>query len=430
MGLAEGAQQIALARSIAAKTLKLESSVVKYCFTEHLNGEKLAEKLHELIEPLHLDAKSDSLSFVGTITDDIARIEETTGICRAGLTGTTANDLPDALKDLVRHTVAAMYSAFGMKIPLKEDVILSMIESWKLIYRYFWAAFMLLSACFLVVMILIRTTKIDAYDYTTFFVRCFVIVAAGVLLALSATKDLMYAIMATPAILPFSVALLYIIIFSDRLGAWIANRRNIRSGDPLIGADRGHGHGHGHDDRHDDSGEHGAANDKQGLLVSAEPLTSSSPPHHSHHHHHQHSDSTSSAPPVPSIPTHYNPLATWGASNTNLTNPNAIPNQQASIVASPPTYAPARFYDAAPPPPVSPPTFISPSNSPPLPAQPQAQQTYHAREQRQQQRQQQHGRSASQGSEGGAGYHGGYAQGQGQEYVPLQGDGQYTGRGY
>ncbi|KAH6616159.1 bacterial low temperature requirement A protein-domain-containing protein [Chaetomium sp. MPI-SDFR-AT-0129] len=431
VGLAEGAQQIALARSIASKTLKLESSVVKYCLSEHLDGEKLAEKLNELIEPLHLDKKSDSLSFVGTITDDIARIEETSGICRPGLTGTTTMDLPDALQDLIRHLVAAMYSAFGMKIPLQEDVILSMVESWKLIYRYFWAAFMLLSACFLVVMILIRTTKLDAYDYVTFFVRAFVIIIAGVLLSLSATKDLMYGIMATPAILPFSVALLYIIIFSDRVGAWFANRRNIRSGDPLIGADPGHGHGH--DDDHDDSGEHGAANDKQSLLVSAEPLTSSSPPHHHPHHHHQHHDSTSSPPPVPPIPTtHYNPLATWGASNTNLTNPNAPPQNPASIVPSPPTYAPARFYDAPPPPAASPPTFISPSNSPPLPAQPQAQQTYYAREQRQQQRQQQqhHGRSASQGSQGGGAGYGGYAQGQGQEYVPLQGEGQYAGHGY
>jgi hypothetical protein len=156
-------------------------------------------------------------------------------------------------------------------MPLDEDVLVIMVESWKLVYRYFWASFLILIGCFMVIMILIRTTKVDAFDYFSFFDRGFVLVAAAVILAVSASHDIMYSIMETPAILPIAVGLLYLIILLDRLGAWIANRRNVKSGDPLTGAHAGHAHGHGHDDH--SGGEHGhdAEPDKQGLIVSSTP---------------------------------------------------------------------------------------------------------------------------------------------------------------
>ncbi|KAK3302897.1 bacterial low temperature requirement A protein-domain-containing protein [Chaetomium strumarium] len=282
VGLVEGAQQVALARYVAHNGLKLEEKFVQYCFRDHLDGEALADKLRAAVESLHLDKKLASLIFVDGIERDIYAIGNSTGICTSSnsvANGTSGADFPDALLVLYGKVVAAMYSALGLSIPLDEGVLGVMFESWKLVYRYFWAAFLVLMACFLVVTLLIRTTKVDAFDYTACFARAAVIVAAASILALSASKDVMYAIIGTPVILPLAVGLMYLIIVLDRVGAWIANRRNRRSGDPLIGA--GHGDGHDHHGGNHNAREHpdgvdggqDAAGDKQSLIVAERAVT-------------------------------------------------------------------------------------------------------------------------------------------------------------
>jgi hypothetical protein len=273
VGLVEGAQQIALARYVANTITKFEKYLVQYCFKDHLDGKDLRDKLLAVVKYLSLDKKVASLIWLDEIQNDVYAIGNSTGICRAGVTGTSVLDLPDTFFNLYGHTAAAIYSALGLSLPVDKDVIAVMIESWKLVYRYFWSAFLILIGCFLVVMIMIRTTKVDAFDYMTFFNRAAAVIVAASLLGLSASKDLMYRIMETPWILPIAVILLYLIILLDRIGATIANWRNRKSGDPLTGEHGGHGHGH------DDHGHgHGGADghntdpeaaDKQGLMASA-----------------------------------------------------------------------------------------------------------------------------------------------------------------
>ena len=273
VGLVEGAQQIALARYVANGILKLEKSLLQYCVKDHLDGAALRDKLLASIKYFKFDKKLSSLIFLDDIQADVYSIGNTTGICGSGVTGSSVVDLPDAFMDLYAHTAAAMYSALGTSLPVDKDVIGVMIESWKLVYRYFWAAFLILIGCFLVVTIMIRTTKVDAFDYMAFFTRGAVVIVAASLLGVSASKDLMYKIMETPYILPVAVILLYLIIFLDRIGATIANWRNKKSGDPLTGGD--HGHGHGHDHGHGEEGGHDGdpeAADKQSLMVSSTPV--------------------------------------------------------------------------------------------------------------------------------------------------------------
>ena len=270
VGLVEGAQQVALARYVANNILKLDETLVQYCIIDHLDGAALTKQLLSSIKGFGLDKKVTSLIFLDEIQQDVYAIGNSTGICGPNVTGTTVADLPDLFISLYYYTAAAMYSALGLSMPVDKDVIAVMVESWKLVYRYFWAAYLLLIGCFLVVMLLIRTTKVDAFDYMAIFSRGLVVLVVGALLGLSASKSLMYGIMQTPFILPVAVALLYLIIILDRIGAWIANRRNRKSGDPLTGGGSAHGdeHGHGHDEgHHHDSGDHAAA-DKQHLIVS------------------------------------------------------------------------------------------------------------------------------------------------------------------
>jgi hypothetical protein len=117
----------------------------------------------------------------------------------------------------------------------------------------------------------------DMFHRVALLDRVIILLISAALLALSANKDLMYDIMTTPAILPVAVVLLYLIIVFDRFGAWMANKRNRKSGDPLTGAEDGHAHGHahGHKEEHD-SHPHSAA-DKQSLIVSESSVPA--PPH-------------------------------------------------------------------------------------------------------------------------------------------------------
>ncbi|KAK1752812.1 bacterial low temperature requirement A protein-domain-containing protein [Echria macrotheca] len=246
VGLVEGAQQVALARYVASGIGKLEKSFVQYCFKDHLDGEDLTDKLFKSIDYLQLDKKLQSLIFVDEIQQEAYVVGNTTGICGSDVVGKGIDDFPDALLHLYADTVAAMYSALGLSVPLNQDVLSIMFESWKLVYRYFWAAYLLLMVCFLVVMILIRTTKVDVFEYTALLNRGTVIFVAVVVLALSANENLMYTIIETPLILPLAVILMYLIIISDRFGSWIANRRNKKSGDELVGGSHGHGHGGDH----------------------------------------------------------------------------------------------------------------------------------------------------------------------------------------
>jgi hypothetical protein len=311
VGLVEGAQQIALARYLSNGIEKLEKSFVQYCLKDHLDGKYLAAKLSASIDYLQLDKKVASLIFLDEIQQDVDLIGNSTGICGPKVTGSSAADLPDAFLHLYSRAAAAMYSALGLSMPVDEDVIEIMFESWKLVYRYFWGSFLILIGCFLVVMLLIRTTRMDAFDITALFTRGAVIVAAAALLGLSAGKDLMYRIIETPIILPVAVGLLYLIIVLDRLGAWIANKRNRKSGDPLI-TGGGDSHGHGHDEHghgHDDHGGHPQGADKQSLIVSAAPIS----PH-----------------PHPDHRASYNPL---GASVMPSYDPYSTP-------ATPPAYGP------------------------------------------------------------------------------------------
>ncbi|KAK4209741.1 bacterial low temperature requirement A protein-domain-containing protein [Rhypophila decipiens] len=255
VGLVEGAQQVALARYTTKNIDKLESSFVKYCFKEHLDGSKLTDKLFETIKYFQLDKKLQSIIYTDEITVGLWDLGNTTGICDPSVVGvgkTSSEDLPDSLYKVFLYSVAAIYSSLGLAIPIDENPIEAMFESWKLIYRYFWASFTILIGCFLVCMILIRRNKMDIFDWSAICSRSTAIAIGCVLLAFSAKYDLIYRIIQEPIILPLAVCVLYAILILDRVSAWVANRRNRRSGDPLTGDGGGEG-GHGaHDEEQEE----------------------------------------------------------------------------------------------------------------------------------------------------------------------------------
>ncbi|KAK4225830.1 hypothetical protein QBC38DRAFT_481901 [Podospora fimiseda] len=246
VGLVEGAQQVALARYMSVSSLNFESALVKYCFVDHLDGEKLVAKLRESLAYLELEKKLGGLIYVDELRFDLETIGQTVGICREGVQGTTSEHLPKELDVIWYRAMNALYSSLGLALPPDEAPLSVMFESWRLVYRYFWGSFVTLMICFLVAMFLIRRNRIDAYHLASFSNRGFVIVVGTALLAISATTELMNSIMERPIILPVTVGLIYAIILSDRFAKLLANHRNKESGDPLTqGFEHGHHHGAG-----------------------------------------------------------------------------------------------------------------------------------------------------------------------------------------
>lgn len=246
VGLVEGSQQVALALYMSNGARNLESTFAQYCFGDHLDGRELTAKLADTINYLGFDTKLASLIYLDEIQLDLEIVGNTSGICGPTVTGTGVDDFPGNLFALYLRVVTAMYSSLGLSLPLNENALQVMFESWKLVYRYFWGAFLIFVGCSLIATVLIRVNKVDSFYLMSYINRGVVILVAAVFLAMSASKDIMYAIIETPIILPLTVGLLYIMILFDRLGAWLANRYNRRSGDPLTGG--GHRHRQGFDE--------------------------------------------------------------------------------------------------------------------------------------------------------------------------------------
>ena len=257
VGLVEGAQQIALARYMVNGLRNIEMWFSRDCFQNHLDGQTLTDALMKSIKTLQLDKKVESFIFLDKIQREIWVVGNATGICGPDVKGSGADDFPDELTALYRDTAAAVYSALDLSNPFEKDALSVMTESWKVVYRYFWSAYLMLMLAFVVVTLLIRTTKFDVYEFVALLNRGLAALITSCLLILSVDETLMFSLIGTPLILPIAVILMYLIIILDRLGAWIANRRNRKSGDALVGSahthgsstqiDRGNGHGHQQD---------------------------------------------------------------------------------------------------------------------------------------------------------------------------------------
>jgi hypothetical protein len=248
VGIVEGAQQVALARYVLGSLTKLEKNFVQFCFEDHFDGQQLVTKLRDAVLYFKLDKKLEGLIFLDDIETELYRIGNTTGICSLEVAGTSAEDFPDDISLLFADTASAIYMSLGIKIPLNKNILEVALESWKLVYIYFWCALLLLLVCFMAFMFLIRKSRRDLFDWVSQIDRMIAFVITLVFLGLAANKQRMYGLLQTPIILPVGVSLLYMIIIVDRLAAWIANRRNRASGEPLTGDGQvEHPDGHGTD---------------------------------------------------------------------------------------------------------------------------------------------------------------------------------------
>jgi hypothetical protein len=253
VGVVEGSQQIALARYVTKNADKVAKTLVRHCQTEHLNGQKLQDKLQYLLEYFELDTKFETLGAFYSAQTAIWNIGNATGICSPE-NAATYQDIdnyqngtwPQEFKDVDLYLSNGMYIGLGVKLPVDKLETTTPLEvavgGWRLVYLYYWSSFCLLIACLIIFLILIRRHKADLFDFTSIISRSLALGVGGAMLALLSNDNRLYAAISSPALLPMVVLLLFLILVIDKLSTLWCNWRLRKSGKPYALEYEEHGH--------------------------------------------------------------------------------------------------------------------------------------------------------------------------------------------
>jgi hypothetical protein len=247
VGVVEGSQQLALARYTIKNMYKVGKDLTQYCNIDHMDGSKLRDKLLYVLNYFELDSKIETLSFYKEANNLIFNIGNITDICK----NTSDDDWPDQLYNLSSAISNGMYVGLGMKIPAKKleegyEPLDIAIDSWELVYMYYWGCFCVLIICLIAFLFLIRRHKADLFDFTSIISRFIVLGVGGALLGLYADKERLFAVLETPMLLPICVILLFLILLTDKLSSIWCNWRLQKSGQPYALEVEEHDHHHSH----------------------------------------------------------------------------------------------------------------------------------------------------------------------------------------
>jgi hypothetical protein len=258
VGVVEGSQQVALARYVLKNYVKIDKSIVDYCVKQNLDGQKLQDKLVELLDYWQFDKKIETIAVNDRVMVFVESIGNATGICSpANATEyATTENWPEDIVMMTLEMFDGVYQGLGMKIGTdkleEQNATLIAIKSWKVVYMYYWGSFCLLIACLITFLFLIRRHKIDLFDFVSIISRCLALAVGAAMLALVANDDLLYGFIGSPGVLPTCLCLLFLIIFFDKLSAVYCNSQLKKSGKPFaLEHDEEHHHGGGHHE-HDD----------------------------------------------------------------------------------------------------------------------------------------------------------------------------------
>ncbi|PVI04200.1 hypothetical protein DM02DRAFT_651805 [Periconia macrospinosa] len=253
VGIVEGSQQVVLARYVIKTWVKILEGIIKACYEENQDGQTLENTLFEMLEYFNFEAKAETVHLQAKVMDKIYEIGNMTGICSTKNTTdhTAPDELPVKLDDMMLQLFDGVYVGLGMKLPVdKRDTASSIaVESWRLVYMYYWISFCLFIMCSIAFLVLIRRHRADLFDYISIGVRLIVLAVGGALIALISNENGLYSFLASPAVLPTCLILLFLVILFDRLSAAFCNWHLKRSGEPHA-EEYSEAHQEGHDPDH------------------------------------------------------------------------------------------------------------------------------------------------------------------------------------
>ncbi|KAF2749028.1 hypothetical protein M011DRAFT_322292 [Sporormia fimetaria CBS 119925] len=256
LGIVEGSQQVALARYVVKSYKKFDDSLMLYCFTQHLDGAALRDKLLPLVDYWQFDSKLETFGFGAEAEAAVYSMGNTTGICSAANTAqyltTPDTSMPLDIQTLIFTMIDGIYRGLGIKLPvdrlLKETAIEIAVRAWKVVYLYYWSCFCILMACSIGFLFLIRRHRVDFFDFVSVITRMVALGLGAGFIAFSYDEALLYHFIASPAVLPTCMGLLFLVQFFGSISAAICNWQLNKSGVKYA---------YEHPDEHAHKGDHG-----------------------------------------------------------------------------------------------------------------------------------------------------------------------------
>lgn len=220
--------------------MKIINTVSDSCRLSHLDGAKLRDTLLKLIDYYELDSKLETIDYRESALDSAYKLGNSTGICSTQKVATydpNTRSLPEDFYNVMDQLTNGLFTGLGMKLPVDKLKKLQPFEiahdSWSTVYMYYWSCFCLMIICFIIFLILIRRHKADMFDYVSITIRGLVVGAGVAMLGLMASPRRMYDFIASPAILPTCISLLFVILVCDKLTSVWCNHKLKKSGEPF-----------------------------------------------------------------------------------------------------------------------------------------------------------------------------------------------------
>lgn len=247
-----------MARYVLKSAAKGSADLHKIC-SQNFDGTKLRDALTKMVDYYQFKTKLDTYAYYDDIMISVYSIGNDTNICsQQNVTSYISGAWPAEFNYMDNAISNGIYSGLGVKMPIdKLEAYIEPIDiaekTWFLTYLYFWSCFCVLIISLIVFLFLIRRHKADAFDYVSIVMRCLVLGAGGASLAILSSKQRLFDLLNSPAILPIAVLLLFAVVIADKVTSLWCNARLISSGQPYAlefeeehhgGHDEGHGEVH------------------------------------------------------------------------------------------------------------------------------------------------------------------------------------------
>lgn len=236
LGIAEGSQQLALARYYIRLAEKFVVPVWYGCYKNHLDGDALGKNLTAAVEYLKLnESRAEGQIALMDINAQIKTIVNTTGICAAsnmepldnGLSG-----LPMSLSDFIISVYGGIFSSLGLDIDPKSniDAAVNASHAFRIVYTYYWSAILLLLLCLTISALLAdRGFRLARFRVTSLIGRSIASAFAVFALVYGLRHDGFYSdYLASSWVLPTAVLMLWVVCIGDRTSKFLRRRKEGR----------------------------------------------------------------------------------------------------------------------------------------------------------------------------------------------------------
>lgn len=245
----------------------------------------LINALNKSVDYFQLDTKIESLLEWHMIQEDLRVLaEREVGLCSRERTSqfSKANEAwpfnyPPEFESLTQHTYGGIYASLGIKLDWQKNIASVAISAFRTTYIYYWSAMLVVLACMMVFLYLIRRNRMDVFDWVSQIMRALLFGLAAIMLILARSDATLTRLLESPALVPLVAIMLFLLVLSDRMSKSFSNWRLKRSGWEFVDDDDDEDEHHGRQQLHDhDSGkEHGNEHGEQAEEEKHEPHVTS-----------------------------------------------------------------------------------------------------------------------------------------------------------